>query len=203
MTIHDVLTETLPTWFANTSIGQKMEQQKAADRQADREANAREITTLRKRKDRELPPLDKRAKATATAMEEATAVLKEATAADGDACRAAQSLSTVLDGKISRCEWALIETAPEVIDTFIEELQAELDTLRRDPPFAREGDMGIDGLVATHTNTPSVKKRTLGFMAAIRAAVELKVEVLSDDALHTRIEKIRAGIPEIKMELIS
>ena len=203
MTIHDVLTETLPTWFANTSIGQKMEQQKAADRRADREANAREITTLRKRKDRELPPLDKRAKVTAKAMEQATAVLKEATAADGDAHRAALSLSMVLDGKISRCEWALIETAPEAIDTLIEELQDKLDTIRRDPPFEREGDMGIDGLVPTHTNTASIHRRTVGFMDAIRATEELKVEVLADDALRTRIAKIRAGIPEIKMEPIS
>ena len=203
MTIHEALTETLPTWFANTAIGRKMEQQKAEDRQADREANAREITTLRKRKDRELPPLDKRAKVTAKAMEAATAVLREATAADGDAHRAALSLSTVLDGKISRCEGALSRSAPEAIDTLIEELQDELDTIRHDRPFAVESKPGIDGPVTTHTNTPSVHRRTLGFVDAIRAAVELKVEVLADDALRTRLAKIRGGIPEIKMEPIN
>lgn len=103
-----------------------------------------------------------------------------------------------LDHRKSLLESQLAQTAPAVIDAFIDALYREEERVRNqgvsiDPP--RRNVLGK--MVGGGSNLKSVTARTQGIRAARIAAEALKLQALTEEELGKRLDALRAAIPEV------
>ena len=107
-------------------------------------------------------------------------------------------LQNRLGHQLTQLDGELVRGAPAEIDNFRHEMMEEWEQLRNRGPDvspARRNALGV--MAGGSSNLESFSARLRGLMAAPAAAEALKVEAIDAAELGKRLDKIRAGIPEV------
>lgn len=143
-------------------------------------------------------------------LESALAALRDAELALGERRWEEHCAGVEPDARIEALRRTLTETADPRIDVFASELMdlqqelrgdmvagLQLETLTR---YRHNFFKGKRVLVQHTSTSPSVTRRSRAIVAALRSLPDLKLEALTGEELEARIEVMRSGIPEIKVE---
>lgn len=185
----------------STAIERRIAEEVEAERLASRQAFVDEIAEIRTTAAPKIAAAVKNEAATERVFNDAKADLEKAE----DNYRVAQctlaGLKAERSGRIRRLESHLRNSATERIDDFIAELRREHEQLCADGSAPHEMRRTATGSKQIWSRSMSLSRRLEALTAAANQAELLKLEPLNDGELSERFEALRAGLPEVRLEL--
>ena len=186
--------------FWEHPIGRRFKEEEEAERLAKRKAAAAEIAAANEEAETVLPGL--RAKL-AEAEDKLTAHdqrRQEVVAKVQEARAALWSAEQPLDGRRSRAEAVLYDTAPSELAEGQEFFRSRIDELRRKPANVQQRKGGKDLLherveMVTFTNAPAINEALTFCRACVSELEQMKFEATPDIG---RIAEMRRSIPDVE-----
>src|SRR5262245_59774205 len=197
----------LPEWFKGLPAGRQMLEEFQEERDKRRSALLEELRVAQNEYREACGPLDDaihKTEAAVKAIEERLSTARE----DLNKVKADRYRATAkLDGIRRRVECLLRSSAPVCIDEFAKESDLELAALRNAPITSNSfptGDRTFDGRIEKEvfSRLPSIEARILGLIRILQSIDQLRVNFATEAAIRQEIAKLRAGLPEIKSELV-
>jgi hypothetical protein len=119
---------------------------------------------------------------------------------DAEAKYAAES--NAREREAQTIEAQLRESADPRLALFIEKLQGEIDALRvQGPTVYQSGPHPLTDARKTFSNYPTLLLRLDALRQAIAAVEAMKLEALDGEAIETRLDALRAALPEIEVRV--
>jgi hypothetical protein len=187
--------------LARSPVGQRLFADELKDEAERRAAAFRDAAAVTTREAREEPRARAKRDKTAADVQAANDALRAAHRAHAEADLAHRALNDAIHRQRQAAHAILEETAPVAIPEQIARLEAELEQIRRAPPFDAEHRLTFDGrAIVTASNSASVHGRARAIRAAIESTRELALVDLNPAELEARLAAIVAELPAIAME---
>lgn len=186
--------------FLRSPAGRKLAQEEEGETLARRKALAAEIKRLEEEYAKAEPDLAEAVTAAEARYKAVEAEFKAAALALGEARTAHLYASSRHEHEVNRLKADLAALAPAAVGEFIEELPGLADKARGALQTSAWGER--DWLTSKATqHVASNRAGILAHIAALRAARQeaeaLQYVAVSDEEIVTRLEKLRAGLPEV------